>query len=47
MPKHIEFCVPTAKKVVPSIPDWLHEVKYDGWCPMSVSTMGGERGRLP
>jgi ATP-dependent DNA ligase len=31
MPKHIEFCVPAAKKVVPSGPDWLHGVKYDGY----------------
>lgn len=31
MPKHIEFCVPTAKKIVPSGPDWFHEVKYDGY----------------
>ena len=29
--KHIEFCVPTAKKVVPSGPDWFHEIKYDGY----------------
>ena len=29
--KHIEFCIPTAKKVVPSGPDWIHEVKYDGY----------------
>jgi ATP-dependent DNA ligase len=29
--KHIEFCLPTAKKVVPSGPDWFHEVKYDGY----------------
>jgi ATP-dependent DNA ligase len=26
-----EFCIPTAGKVVPSGPDWLHEVKYDGY----------------
>jgi bifunctional non-homologous end joining protein LigD len=31
MPKHIEFCVPAAKKVVPAGPDWIHEVKYDGY----------------
>ena len=30
MPK-FEFCIPTAGKVVPSGPDWLHEVKYDGY----------------
>jgi bifunctional non-homologous end joining protein LigD len=29
--KHIEFCIPTAKKVVPRGPDWLHEIKYDGY----------------
>jgi bifunctional non-homologous end joining protein LigD len=29
--KHIEFCVPTAKKLVPAGPDWIHEVKYDGY----------------
>jgi bifunctional non-homologous end joining protein LigD len=23
--------VPTAKKVVPSGPDWFHEIKYDGY----------------
>lgn len=26
-----EFCLPTAAKVVPAGPDWLHEVKYDGY----------------
>jgi ATP-dependent DNA ligase len=31
MSKHIEFCIPTAKKVVPSGPDWIHEIKYDGY----------------
>ncbi|MEH2517448.1 bifunctional non-homologous end joining protein LigD [Bradyrhizobium sp. AZCC 1610] len=31
MPKHIEFCIPTAGKAVPSGPDWIHEVKYDGY----------------
>jgi hypothetical protein len=29
MPK-IEFCLPTSGKAVPSGPDWIHEVKYDG-----------------
>jgi ATP-dependent DNA ligase len=27
----LDFCIPTASKVVPSGPDWLHEVKYDGY----------------
>jgi hypothetical protein len=26
----IEFCLPKSGKAVPSGPDWLHEVKYDG-----------------
>ena len=26
----IEFCLPTSGKTVPSGPDWIHEVKYDG-----------------
>jgi ATP-dependent DNA ligase len=26
-----EFCLPTRTKVVPDGPDWLHEVKYDGY----------------
>jgi bifunctional non-homologous end joining protein LigD len=26
----IEFCLPTTK-AVPSGPDWIHEVKYDGY----------------
>ncbi|MGM4955300.1 ATP-dependent DNA ligase [Bradyrhizobium barranii] len=26
-----EFCLPTAAKVVPAGPDWIHEIKYDGY----------------
>ena len=26
-----EFCIPTTGTKVPSGPDWLHEVKYDGY----------------
>jgi bifunctional non-homologous end joining protein LigD len=29
--KHIGFCIPTTKKAVPAGPDWIHEVKYDGY----------------
>jgi ATP-dependent DNA ligase len=29
--KSFEFCLPTAATAVPSGPDWLHEVKYDGY----------------
>jgi ATP-dependent DNA ligase len=28
--KPFEFCVPTKASIVPSGPDWLHDVKYDG-----------------
>jgi hypothetical protein len=27
----IEFCLPKSGKAVPSGPDWIHEVKYDGY----------------
>jgi DNA-binding CsgD family transcriptional regulator len=26
-----EFCLPTSAKAVPDGPDWLHEIKYDGF----------------
>jgi ATP-dependent DNA ligase len=29
--KAFEFCIPTKSTSVPSGPDWLHEVKYDGY----------------
>jgi ATP-dependent DNA ligase len=31
MPKAFEFCIPTRSTIVLSGPDWLHEVKYDGY----------------
>jgi hypothetical protein len=31
MLKAFEFCIPTKAASVPSGPDWLHEVKYDGY----------------
>jgi bifunctional non-homologous end joining protein LigD len=30
-PMPIEFCLPKSGKAVPSGPDWLQEVKYDGY----------------
>jgi bifunctional non-homologous end joining protein LigD len=30
MPK-FEFCLPTLGKIVPAGPEWLHEIKYDGY----------------
>jgi ATP dependent DNA ligase domain len=29
--KAFEFCIPTRSTIVPDGPDWLHEVKYDGY----------------
>ena len=29
--KAFEFCIPTRGIKVPSSPDWLHEIKYDGY----------------
>ena len=29
--KAFDFCIPTRGAKVPSGPDWLHEVKYDGY----------------
>jgi ATP-dependent DNA ligase len=26
-----EFCLPTRGSRVPTDPDWLHEIKYDGY----------------
>lgn len=26
-----KFCLPTAAKAVPVGPDWIHEIKYDGY----------------
>src|SRR6516165_6814931 len=29
--KAFEFCIPTKSNAVPTGPDWLHEIKYDGY----------------
>jgi bifunctional non-homologous end joining protein LigD len=29
--KPFDFCLPSTSSTVPSGPDWLHEVKYDGY----------------
>ena len=31
MPTPFDFCLPTRATIVPHTPDWLHEVKYDGY----------------
>jgi bifunctional non-homologous end joining protein LigD len=30
--KAFEFCVPTTGTKVPAGLEWLHEIKYDGYC---------------
>ena len=44
MPQPIEFCLPTPGKAVPRGPDWIHEVKYDGYRVRVVRD--GDRVRL-
>jgi bifunctional non-homologous end joining protein LigD len=31
MPHTFEFCIPTVGTKVPATPDWLHEIKFDGY----------------
>jgi bifunctional non-homologous end joining protein LigD len=31
MPSTFEFCIPTRSTTVPDSPDWLHEIKNDGY----------------
>jgi len=31
MAKAFEFCIPTRAKLVPAGPDWIHEIKHDGY----------------
>jgi bifunctional non-homologous end joining protein LigD len=31
MRRAFEFCIPTRGTTVPETPDWLHEIKYDGY----------------
>jgi bifunctional non-homologous end joining protein LigD len=31
MPGTFDFCLPTSATAVPDRPDWLHEIKYDGY----------------
>ena len=31
MLKSFEFCIPTKGTKVPASPEWLHEIKYDGY----------------
>jgi bifunctional non-homologous end joining protein LigD len=28
---YVEFCLPTAGDTIPAGPEWLHEIKYDGY----------------
>jgi ATP-dependent DNA ligase len=44
MPSTFEFCLPTSATSVPDRPNWLHEVKYDGYRMMVIPD--GDRMRL-
>jgi bifunctional non-homologous end joining protein LigD len=44
MPLPFEFCIPTTGTAVPSGPDWLHEIKYDGF--RARVERNGDRVRL-
>ncbi|RXG91619.1 RNA ligase family protein [Bradyrhizobium zhanjiangense] len=44
MSRRIEFALPVKAKVVPSGPDWLHEIKHDGYRMMIIRE--GKRVRL-
>jgi bifunctional non-homologous end joining protein LigD len=44
MHKAYEFCIPTRGTKVPAGPDWIHEIKHDGYRMMVVRE--GDRVRL-
>jgi len=44
MLKAFDFCLPTRSTIVPVGPEWLHEVKYDGY--RLRLERDGDRGRL-
>jgi hypothetical protein len=43
MNKTYDFCNPTRGTKVPHTPDWLHEIKYDGY----LVAPGARRGPRP
>ncbi|MBR0884264.1 bifunctional non-homologous end joining protein LigD [Bradyrhizobium japonicum] len=44
MQRRFEYCVPKVAQVVPTGPDWLHEIKYDGY--RGRIERDGDRARL-
>ena len=42
--RFIEPCLPTAARVPPSGPGWLHEIKHDGY--RLIARLDGRRARL-
>jgi bifunctional non-homologous end joining protein LigD len=44
MSKAFDFCIPTRGTKVPHTPDWIHEIKYDGY--RLRLERGGDRVRL-
>ena len=41
-----DFCLPTKSTIVPATPDWLHEVKYDGYRLRVERDSGASGGEL-
>jgi ATP-dependent DNA ligase len=40
---HIEPCLPSPAKAPPSGPDWLHEIKHDGFRILALRDAAGVR----
>ena len=43
MPSTFKFCLPSSATSVPDRPNWLHEVKYDGYRMMLIRDGDGVR----
>jgi len=41
MPRTYEPCLPTRTKTPPSGPDWIHEIKYDGFRLIALRDASG------
>jgi bifunctional non-homologous end joining protein LigD len=46
MIKTFDFCLPAKSTIVPHGPDWLHEIKHDGYRYRLIVRRDGDRVRL-